>query len=140
MIYESVLLGLQRATHSTLRRLTTALADLNLTASEINALANLTNSELRTVSQLAAATGAKPSTMTSLLDRLEGRDLIMRCGEIDGDRRVVLISLTKSGEAVAKAIRQVVADQEKQALSGLPKEALAGFQQVLQALIEVDHE
>lgn len=140
MIYESVLLGLQRATHSTLRRLTAALADLNLAESEIGVLANLANSQLRTVSQLAAATGAKPSTMTSLLDRLEGRDLVMRCGEIDGDRRVVLISLTKSGETVAKRIRQVVADHEKQALSAVPKEALAGFQLVLHALTEVDHE
>jgi DNA-binding MarR family transcriptional regulator len=123
-----------------LDRLTAALADLNLTASEINALASLANGYPRTVSQLAAATGAKPSTMTSVLDRLDARDLTERCMEIGGDRRVVLIALTESGEAVAKTIRQVLADLEQQALRELPSEALTGFHQVLHALTEVDHE
>lgn len=140
MIYESVLLGLQRATHATLHRLAAALPDMDLTASEIGVLANLANGHPRTVSQLAAATGVKPSTMSSVLDRLAARGLTVRCMEVGGDRRVVLISLTDAGETAAKTIRKTLANVEQQALRDLPREALTGFQQALHALTKVDHE
>ena len=73
----SALLALQRATHATLHALAAQLVGLDLTASEINALANLADGRL-TVSELAAATGTKPSTLTSVLDRLERRGQIRR--------------------------------------------------------------
>ncbi|HEY4024026.1 MAG TPA: MarR family transcriptional regulator, partial [Pseudonocardiaceae bacterium] len=73
MISDSALLALQRATHASLHRLTSELTDLNLTAAEINALANLADGRPRIVSQLAAEVGSRPSTLTSVLDRLEGR-------------------------------------------------------------------
>ena len=56
----SALLALQRATHATLHLIATELVDLDLTASEINALANLPDGQGRTVSQLGAAIGAAP--------------------------------------------------------------------------------
>src|ERR1035438_1502874 len=69
----SALLALQRAAHATLHVLATELADLDLTASEINALANLGDGHARTVSELGAAAGVRPTTLTSVLDRLERR-------------------------------------------------------------------
>ena len=57
----SALLALQRATHATLQLIAGELVDLDLTASEINALANLADGTGRTVSQLGAAVGTRPT-------------------------------------------------------------------------------
>ncbi|MEZ0067804.1 DNA-binding MarR family transcriptional regulator [Streptacidiphilus sp. MAP12-20] len=131
----SALLSLQRATHATLHLLATELVDLDLTPSEINALANLADGEGRTVSQLGAAAGVRPTTLTGVLDRLERRGHITRAMRA-GDRRSVLIELTPSGRATADTIAQTVAGLERRALTGLPPEAVAGFHAVLRALTE----
>jgi MarR family transcriptional regulator, organic hydroperoxide resistance regulator len=131
----SALLALQRATHATLQLLAAELVDLDLTGSEINALANLADGQGRTVSQLGAAVGARPTTLTSILDRLERRGHITR-GARPGDRRSVLIELSPSGRAAADSIRQAVADLEQHALAELPTAAVDGFFDVLQALTE----
>ena len=96
----SALLALQRAAHATVHMLAAELAGLDLTASEINALANLADGRSRTVSELAAATGTRPTTLTSVLDRLERRGHITRGGR-PGDRRAVLVQLTPSGRQAA---------------------------------------
>lgn len=137
MISESALLSLQRATHATLHRLAGELADLGLTGTEINVLAILADGRGRIVSQLAAEVGARPSTLTSVLDRLEGHGHIERCMPLEGDRRVVVIELTESGRAAAATIRRTIADLEQRALRKLPATALAGFQEVVRALAEV---
>ncbi|MGW4124388.1 MarR family winged helix-turn-helix transcriptional regulator [Nocardia sp. NPDC004711] len=132
----SAVLALQRATHATLQVLAAQLVDLDLTASEINALANLADGRGRTVSELGAAVGTRPTTLTSVLDRLERRGHIIR-GSRPGDRRAVLIELTPSGRTTAATIRQAIADLERRALAGLPAEVVAGLRDGLQALTEV---
>ena len=132
----SALLALQRATHATLQVLAAELVDLDLTASEINALANLADGRGRTVSELGAAVGIRPTTLTSVLDRLERRGHISR-GARAGDRRVVLIGLTASGQATAGTIRQAISALEARALATLPAAALAGLRDALEALTEV---
>ncbi|GAA3217168.1 MarR family winged helix-turn-helix transcriptional regulator [Nonomuraea helvata] len=132
----SALLALQRATHATLQMLATELVDLDLTASEINALANLADGHGRTVSELGAAVGTRPTTLTSVLDRLERRGHITR-GSRPGDRRAVLIELTSSGRQTATTIRQAVTDLEHRALRNLPADAIAGLRAGLEALTEV---
>jgi MarR family transcriptional regulator, organic hydroperoxide resistance regulator len=131
----SVILELQRATHATLHLLTTALVDLDLTASEINALGNLADGIGRTVSELGAAVGTRPATLTGILDRLERRGLITR-GARPGDRRAVLVELTVDGEQTAALIRQTLRDLEKHALAGLSVDAVNGARAVLRALTE----
>jgi DNA-binding MarR family transcriptional regulator len=132
----STLLAMQRATHATLHLLATELADLDLTAAEINALGNLADGHGRTVSQLAAATGRRPTTLTSILDRLERRGHIAR-GARAGDRRSVLIELTASGRRVAKTIQQTLTEIESNALGDLDRHQVAGFHAVVDALTEV---
>jgi DNA-binding MarR family transcriptional regulator len=131
----SAVLALQRATHATLQLLAAELVDLDLTASEINALANLADGQGRTVSQLGAAVGTRPTTLTSVLDRLERRGHITR-GTRPADRRSVLIELSPSGRAVADTVRQALADLEQRAFADLPPAAVDSFYNVLQALTE----
>lgn len=132
----SALLALQRATHATLHVLAAELVDLDLTPSEINALANLADGRGRTVSELGAAAGVRPTTLTSVLDRLERRGHITR-GSKAGDRRSVLIELTESGRLAAETIRETVADLERRALGELSTEVIANFHAVLHALTKV---
>lgn len=135
MASEPVLLALQRATHATLHRLSLALTDLDLTPSEINALGNLADGHATTTSRLGAAVGAKPTTLTGVLDRLERRGYITRTAS-PTDRRATVITTTTAGRRVAKRIRKAMADLEQRAVAGLPPESLEALRAVLTALTE----
>jgi DNA-binding MarR family transcriptional regulator len=132
----SALLALQRATHATLQVLAADLVDLDLTASEINALANLADGRGRTVSELGTAVGIRPTTLTSVLDRLERRGHITR-GARPGDRRAVLIELTGPGRQAAATVRQAMSSLERRALAGLRPGAVDGLRAGLEALAQV---
>jgi DNA-binding MarR family transcriptional regulator len=133
VISGSVLLELQRATHATLHVLATRLVDLDLTASELNALGNLADGAPRTVSELGAAVGARPTTLTGVLDRLERRGLITR-GHHPGDRRAVRIELTDAGRETAALVTSALADVEREALAELPPGSVEAARTVLRAL------
>ncbi|AGZ44210.1 MarR family winged helix-turn-helix transcriptional regulator [Actinoplanes friuliensis] len=129
----SALLALQRATHATLQVLAAELVDLDLTASEINALANLADARGLTISELGKAVGVRPTTLTSVLDRLERRGHITR-GSRPGDRRVVVVELTSDGRKAATAVRESITRTERRALGGLPVGEMAVLRQALEAL------
>jgi DNA-binding MarR family transcriptional regulator len=135
VVTEPALLALQRATHATLHRLSMALRDLDLTASEINALGNLGDGQARTTSQLGAAVGAKPTTLTGVLDRLERRGYITRTAS-PTDRRATVITTTTAGRQAARRIRKAMTDLEQQAVADLPPESIEAFHAVVTALTE----
>ena len=129
------MLALQRATHHTLHALSAALADLNLSAAEINALANLGEGGTLSIRQLSERTGTRASTLTSLLDRLENRGYLVR--ELDpADRRSFRLPLTERGQATATRVLAAIADLERTALSRLDATQLAGYHAVITALQE----
>jgi DNA-binding MarR family transcriptional regulator len=132
-------LALQRTTHCTLRTLSVALAGENLTAGEINALANLGAAGAAgaegslSVRELSERTGTRASTLTGILDRLENRGCLVR--ELDaGDRRSFRLSLTEAGRAVADRALAAIADLEREALAGISAEQIAGYHAVVTAL------
>jgi len=130
-----VVLALQRATHHTLHALSAALSDLNLSAAEINALANLGEGGTLSVRQLSDRTGTRASTLTGLLDRLENRGYLVR--EVDpADRRSFRLPLTDQGREVAARARAAITDLERTALSRLDAAQLAGYHAVISALEE----
>lgn len=106
---DDVLLALQRATHVTLHALSTRLSDEGLVPGEFHVLANLDAGEGMAVGELGAAVGSKPTTLTSILDRLERKGLLERHRDTE-DRRVVLVQLTAEGEAVAERVRAAYAE------------------------------
>jgi MarR family transcriptional regulator, organic hydroperoxide resistance regulator len=124
---------LHRTTHHTLHALSTALADLNLTAAEINALANLAGRGALNVRELSVETGTRASTLTGVLDRLENRGYLTR--ELDPtDRRSFRLPLTEAGQAVAEQVQVAVSDIERDALGRLSPTQIAGFYAVVAAL------
>ena len=132
----SAILALHRATHATLRALTDRLADLDLPAADINALANLADGAARTVGGLATATATRSSTLTSLLDRLTRRGYVVRETDPD-DRRSVVVRLTPDGRAAAERAAEAIAGLERQALATVTPQQRAGFHAVIDALTEV---
>ena len=130
------MLALHRATHATLHVLAARLAELDLPASEINVLANLAVRHPLTVGTLAAATATRPTTLTSVLDRLVRRGYLVR--EVDpADRRSFLVSLTPAGQQAAATVADAVRGLEQAALTGVSPEQRAGFLAVVHALSEV---
>ena len=133
---EGAVTALHQATHATLHALAARLDHLGLTASEHNVLAVLADGEARAVGALAAATGTRPTTLTSVLDRLERRALVVR--ELDpADRRSFRIALTDAGQHAAGAVQAAITDVENTALAGITAGQLAGFRAVARALAEV---
>ena len=130
---ELLLVVLQRATHVTLQVLGTELADLGLSASEINVLANLADGQPRTVSELGVAAGVRPTTLTGVLDRLEQKGHITRAAR-PGDRRAVEISLTETGGTSARRVHRAFGALEARALEGVPMSSVKQARRVLTAL------
>ena len=131
-----IVTALHQATHATLHALAARLSHLELTASEQNVLAVLADGQPRAVGELAAATGTRPTTLTSVLDRLERKTLIVR--ELDpADRRSFLVLLTPAGRRTAAAVRAAVTDLERSALGSVTSAQIAGFRAVTRALTEV---
>jgi DNA-binding MarR family transcriptional regulator len=129
----SVVAALEAAVHRVLAHLEGELADLKLRQAEINVLAQLRPAAPRSVGELAAATGQRPSTLTGILDRLERRRLVRRRVNA-ADRRSFTIELTASGERAAARVRETFAALDKRVLSDLPPSAADGFLDVLDAL------
>jgi DNA-binding MarR family transcriptional regulator len=133
VVSESILLALQRATHATVHALAAQVANLGLTPAEINALANLTNSGPRTVSELGQLIGSPPTTVTSVLDRLERRGHVSR-NRHPTDRRALVVELTPSGRRAATRVRRAITRLEQQLLGGLDAGSLDGLRAGLDAL------
>jgi len=88
------------------------------------------------VSQLSKVFGHKPSTLTSILDRLETRDLLQRQPNPD-DRRSVLVSTSKAGAKVATELREMLEDMEEQIYEQISARDFAGFQAVMKAIADL---
>jgi DNA-binding MarR family transcriptional regulator len=101
----------QRVTHRLLAALDRELSSLQLSAAETNALACFAGRPARTVRELVAATGQRPSTLTGVLDRLERRGLVERRPN-PADRRSIAIHLTSEGHAAADAVAAAFAAVE----------------------------
>jgi MarR family transcriptional regulator, organic hydroperoxide resistance regulator len=129
----SILLTLQRATHATLHALAAQVADLGLTPAEINALANLADRRPRTISELGQLIGSPPTTLTSVLDRLERRGHVAR-NPHPTDRRALVVELTPSGRRAAASIRRAITRLEKHLLGGLDATSVDGLRAGLDAL------
>ena len=85
------------------------------------------------IAALLQVFGQKPSTATSMLNRLVKQGLIGR-GEDPKDRRVVLIRLTKRGTVVADRLRDRLIAFEAAIRSRVVEREIEGFRAVLSAV------
>jgi len=129
----NIVLSLQRATHRVLQLLDPAAKEVGVSPVEMNMLANLQTSEIWTVSQLARATGLRPSTATGVLDRLEERTLLERRPN-PTDRRSVTVALTPHGQKVAGSVLAAMRSVDDQICGSTPDASLIGYHEVIGAI------
>ncbi len=108
-----------------------AAAGLELTAKQATLLILLhSNQRALAVHQLSAELMVNQSATTRLVDRLEKRGLVVR--RRDGeDRRVVAVSLTRSGSDAAISARRVVESLKADLVKEIPPHDLETFWRVL---------
>jgi DNA-binding MarR family transcriptional regulator len=109
------------------------LREQRLTQGEAHILALLAESSPATVADLHRGLAHKRSTLTSILDRLAGRQLITRrVGE--SDRRTFVVDLTTKGRKLARRVERHLADLERRVRHQVKASDVDGFTKVLAAL------
>ena len=132
--------ALERATHAVALWIERSFGDLRLTQAEAHVLAYLAHYAPCSINDLHRSFGHKRSTLTSLLDRLEGRGWIRR-GSHPTSRRLVLVQLTVAGRQVADQVSTALRAVEDRVLARAGGGDAATFLRVLQVLEEeLSHE
>ena len=125
--------NLQRAVHVVGVHLEGALGDLRLSQGEMHVLSLLGYEGTQSVAQLQRNVRHRPSTLTSILDRLEKRGMVVR--RINAaDRRSNLIELTPDGHAAAARVMEAMAEMERRVFAGYPPEQIRAFLALLNSI------
>jgi DNA-binding MarR family transcriptional regulator len=132
---DPIVLDLQRATHAVGVGLEARLADVGVSQGEAHVLALLADGASHTVGELQRGVRHRPSTLSGILDRLEGRGWITRRLN-EADRRSLLVRLSRSGGSVTDAVVTAMRSIDKTAASLVTSRDLAGFRAVIRALVE----
>jgi DNA-binding MarR family transcriptional regulator len=93
-----------------------------LSRTEAGVLATLTDGPRR-ITELAATEALAQPTVTQLVDKLEGRGLVIR-GRSGDDGRVVLVEITPLGSERLEELRAEIRANMREALAELPDTAL----------------
>jgi DNA-binding MarR family transcriptional regulator len=113
-----------------------ATAELEVSPVEGHLLSYLKTYSPCPVSEIERVFGHKPSTLTSILDRLEERKLITR--EINAnDRRSFTIELTSEGRKLAGKLQTTLEAFEQRLQDRVTAKEIAGFRAVMDAIGEV---
>jgi DNA-binding MarR family transcriptional regulator len=108
----------------------------DLTQAEAHILCHLHEFGDSAVSDLHRAFAHKRSTLTSVLDRLDSRELITRESS-QKDRRSFVVRLTAAGKKKAAKIHRRLEALEAGVLRANDRRALEGFGQVIRRLEEM---
>jgi DNA-binding MarR family transcriptional regulator len=112
-----------------------SLRELGITQSEAHILGALAETGKCSINDLYASFGHKRSTLTSILDRLEGRALIERVPH-PTSRRSVMICLTARGADAARRVTEILESTEATVAARVSADDLEGFRRVIAALVE----
>ncbi len=125
--------AIERAAHLLGLYLERQTGALELTQAEAHVLARLGRGGSTSPTELHRLFGHKRSTLTGILDRLEARGYLTR--ELNaGDRRSLIVSLTKEGKIVAEEVSLIIEALERQIAARLSPRDLNGFFSLLKAL------
>jgi DNA-binding MarR family transcriptional regulator len=131
-----VLRAIERSSNAISRHLAARMRDEGLTESEAHVLFHVVEigpKVLAGIPDLNRAFGMRPSTLTSVLDRLKARNLIKRRVN-PGDRRSWLIDVTPAGRKKAARVAAIFDAIENSTVKAAGRADLAGFRAVIAAL------
>ena len=127
--------AIHRAAHAIALLLDQA-ADLGVTQAEAHVLSHLAECGESTIGEIHQAFGHKRSTLTSVLDRLEARQLITR--EVNAeDRRSFVVSLTRQGRLLAAKASAHLEAIEADVRKRFARADLEAFDRVATAVAEL---
>jgi DNA-binding MarR family transcriptional regulator len=107
--------------------------ELGITQAEVHVLVQLARRGATPIATLHREFGTKRSTLTNVLDRLEGHGFVRR--ELRGeDRRSFTIHLTRIGAVQARRLAKVMDELEAAVRSAVEERDLRGVQAVVDAL------
>jgi DNA-binding MarR family transcriptional regulator len=89
-----------------------------ISRTEVGVLATLSDGPRR-ITQLAMTEALAQPTITQLIDKLEGRELVSR-SRCEEDGRVVLVEITTAGAAALEGVRTLIRANMREALVDLP--------------------
>jgi MarR family transcriptional regulator, organic hydroperoxide resistance regulator len=125
--------SIERANQMVRRYLAARLRRLGLTEIEAHLVARLAARGPCSVSDLRAAFGLRPSTLTNALDRLERKRFLRRRPD-PGDRRSFLLELTAAGRRASRSVVGLVDALEERVSSRVSPEQLDDFLAVIAAV------
>jgi DNA-binding MarR family transcriptional regulator len=130
-----IVLALERATHAVALWIDRSFQDPRLTQAEAHILAYLALHAPCSINDLHRSFGHKRSTLTSLLDRLEGRGWTRR-ERHPTSRRLVLVQLTVAGRQVADQVSTALRSLDDRVQARAGGADVASFLRVIQLLEE----
>ena len=89
-----------------------------ISRTEVGVLATLSEGPRR-ITQLAMTEALAQPTVTQLIDKLEGRELVSR-SRSEEDGRVVLVAITAAGAKALETVRALIRANMREALADLP--------------------
>jgi DNA-binding MarR family transcriptional regulator len=123
----------ERAAHAIGIYAESGLQALGLTHPETHVLAHLAGAEQASISELHHGFGHRRSTLTGVLDRLEGRGFVERLPH-PSDRRATVVALTRRGRRAAGEAVVVLDRLEAAVTRAVPRGDIDSFRRVCAAI------
>lgn len=121
---------LSRSRAKLARALDVALAEHDITHTQGGILIMLAKGKCALASELSRELYIDSASMTRMVDRLEKRDLIVRCPSSD-DRRVSTLQLTQDGKALAKKLPSIYMKVLNQSFAGFSQNEIDTLKSLL---------
>lgn len=131
--------ALERATHAVGLWIDQTFREIGLTQGEAHILAFLAQHAPCSINNVHHSLGHKRSTLTSLLDRLEGSGWLTRQPHPES-RRLVQVALTPEGQAVSEKVHRALSQLEERINAHLESADIAAFLWVTHAIEEATHD
>ena len=125
-----LLLSVQRAAHVLGTWMEGSLSEEGVTGSEAHILAMFGTERARPLGEIHAAFGHRRSTLTHVMNRLEGRRLVRRVPD-PSSRRSLIVETTAAGQSLANDVCELVAWLDETVSGQVSAQDLEGFRRVL---------
>jgi DNA-binding MarR family transcriptional regulator len=108
--------------------------DLGLTGPQLVVLRTIARVGPVTPSAVAREVSLSQATVTGIIDRLEGRQLVIR-GRSDRDRRLVTVSATDAGQVLVDSAPSPLQDRFVERLAALPNDEQEQIREALSRIV-----
>jgi DNA-binding MarR family transcriptional regulator len=134
ILTESVGFALVKARNLIVTEMDAAMKDLDISGQQMGIMLMLKQKLASTPFELSKMLGIDTGLMTRMLDKLEGKGLLVRERD-EEDRRVVNLSLTKAGVTVAEQIPEIAPDVLNARLKGFTKAEVNELRRLLRKFV-----